>query len=56
MGRSLKYEIPGDDPRLSMSEVSEIGWEACFDGSLDSRGLGSAPQLDTTGQAVHLAQ
>jgi tRNA (guanine-N7-)-methyltransferase len=30
MARSLKYEIPGDDPRLPMSLVAEQGWAACF--------------------------
>lgn len=30
MGRSLKYEIPGDDPRVSAEEVAASGWEALF--------------------------
>ncbi len=30
MGRSLKYEIPGDDPRVSPEEVAASGWEALF--------------------------
>ena len=30
MGRSLKYQIPGDDPRVSPEEVAASGWEALF--------------------------
>lgn len=30
MGRSLKYEIPGEDPRVSLSEVADKGWAALF--------------------------
>ena len=30
MGRSLKYEIPGDDPRVSAEEVAALGWAALF--------------------------
>lgn len=30
MGRSLKYEVPGEDPRVSMTAVAESGWAACF--------------------------
>jgi hypothetical protein len=28
MGRSLEYEIPGDDPRVSPDEVASCGWVA----------------------------
>lgn len=41
MGRSLKYEIPGDDPRLPMSRVLELGWSACFSGLDPARGARS---------------
>ncbi|MEZ4332860.1 MAG: tRNA (guanine(46)-N(7))-methyltransferase TrmB [Myxococcota bacterium] len=30
MGRSLRYEIPGDDPRVSAEEVEALGWRALF--------------------------
>lgn len=30
MGRSLKYEIPGDDPRVSPDEIAAHGWAALF--------------------------
>lgn len=30
MSRSLKYDIPGEDPRLSLAEVAATGWEALF--------------------------
>lgn len=30
MGRSLKYEIPGDDPRVSPEDVARHGWTALF--------------------------
>ncbi len=30
MGRSLKYEIPGDDPRVSPEQVAQIGWASLF--------------------------
>jgi tRNA (guanine-N7-)-methyltransferase len=30
MSRSLKYEIPGDDPRLSLAEVAATGWDEIF--------------------------
>ncbi len=30
MGRSLKYEIPGDDPRVSPDEIDRFGWPALF--------------------------
>ena len=31
MSRTLKYDIPGEDPRITLSEVLEIGWMAAFD-------------------------
>ena len=31
MPRTLKYDIPGDDPRRTPSEILEQGWEALFD-------------------------
>jgi len=31
MSRSLKYEIPGVDPRLSLPDVAALGWEALFE-------------------------
>ncbi len=30
MSRSLKYEIPGEDPRVAASEIAEKGWTALF--------------------------
>ena len=30
MSRSLKYEIPGDDPRLSLADVAALGWDELF--------------------------
>lgn len=30
MSRSLKYEIPGVDPRLSLADVAALGWEEIF--------------------------
>lgn len=30
MSRSLKYEIPGDDPRLSLADVVATGWDEIF--------------------------
>ena len=30
MGRSLKHEIPGDDPRVSPDEIARSGWRALF--------------------------
>ena len=34
MGRSLKYEVPGKDPRLSMASVAETGWEPFLEDAL----------------------
>lgn len=31
MGRSLKYEIPGDDPRVSAEEIAALGWGPLFE-------------------------
>jgi tRNA (guanine-N7-)-methyltransferase len=31
MSRTLKYDIPGDDPRRSLIEVAEVGWPALFE-------------------------
>jgi tRNA (guanine-N7-)-methyltransferase len=33
MSRSLKYEIPGVDPRVSLDEFAEKGWAALFSGA-----------------------
>ena len=30
MSRSLKYEIPGEDPRLSLADVAATGWQELF--------------------------
>lgn len=30
MGRSLKFEIPGDDPRVSADEIAAQGWASLF--------------------------
>ncbi len=30
MSRSLKYDIPGDDPRVAVSDVAAIGWDEIF--------------------------
>ena len=30
MSRSLKYEIPGDDSRLSLADVAAVGWDEIF--------------------------
>jgi tRNA (guanine-N7-)-methyltransferase len=30
MSRSLKYDIPGDDPRLSLADVAALGWDELF--------------------------
>jgi tRNA (guanine-N7-)-methyltransferase len=30
MSRRLKYEIPGDDPRLSLADVAALGWDELF--------------------------
>ena len=30
MSRSLKYDIPGDDPRLSLADVAATGWDEIF--------------------------
>ena len=43
MGRSLKYEIPGVDPRVALDEWAEKGWRGVFgrraDGERPSRVL-----------------
>ena len=43
MGRSLKYEIPGVDPRVALEEWAEKGWSGVFgtaaDGTVRSRVL-----------------
>lgn len=31
MSRSLKYDIPGEDPRRGLTEVAELGWAALFE-------------------------
>jgi tRNA (guanine-N7-)-methyltransferase len=31
MSRTLKYEIPGADPRRGISEVADVGWKALFE-------------------------
>jgi tRNA (guanine-N7-)-methyltransferase len=30
MSRSLKYDIPGDDPRLFLADVAALGWDELF--------------------------
>jgi tRNA (guanine-N7-)-methyltransferase len=30
MGRSLKHEIPGDDPRVSPEQIAQLGWAGLF--------------------------
>jgi tRNA (guanine-N7-)-methyltransferase len=30
MSRSLKYEIPGEDPRLCLADVAALGWDELF--------------------------
>ena len=37
MGRSLKYEIPGIDPRVPIDEIAEKGWSGVFGGRADAR-------------------
>jgi tRNA (guanine-N7-)-methyltransferase len=34
MSRTLKYEIPGDDPRRSVSDIVDAGWAAQFQAGL----------------------
>ncbi len=36
MSRTLKYDIPGEDPRIAITDVAESGWSAAFD---SARGL-----------------
>ncbi len=36
MGRSLKYEIPGEDPRVPLSDVAEKGWTLVFASTMKS--------------------
>lgn len=45
MGRSLKYEIPGDDPRRTAAQVSESGWAPLYPS-------GAARDSVAAGQAV----
>jgi tRNA (guanine-N7-)-methyltransferase len=40
MSRSLRYDIPGDDPRLLLVDVLASGWDAAF---AKARGEGEAP-------------
>lgn len=47
MGRSLKYEIPGRDPRCSPSEVAAAGWPKLFAGS---RAEAGEPGIDLAGR------
>ena len=30
MSRSLKYDIPGEDPRLCLADVAALGWDELF--------------------------
>jgi tRNA (guanine-N7-)-methyltransferase len=41
MSRSLKYEIPGDDPRVSLADVAATGWDALFAKNRSSTEVGS---------------
>ncbi len=43
MGRSLKYEIPGADPRVSPEQVMQIGWATLFARARE-RTLSPAPE------------
>lgn len=45
MGRSLKYEIPGDDPRVSGDELKALGVDALFARARLRRAVG--PSADT---------
>lgn len=40
MGRSLKFEIPGDDPRVSAEELAAHGWESFFARARERGGQG----------------
>lgn len=40
MGRSLKFEIPGDDPRVSAEELAAHGWEPLFARARERGGQG----------------
>ncbi|MFK7898407.1 MAG: tRNA (guanosine(46)-N7)-methyltransferase TrmB [Myxococcota bacterium] len=44
MSRSLKYDIPGDDPRISLDEIRESGWGAAFDASRGRAAGDAAPR------------
>ena len=49
MGRSLKYEIPGDDPRVSAQEIASAGFDALSAG-LEAGTPGV--QADSSGSAA----
>jgi tRNA (guanine-N7-)-methyltransferase len=41
MGRSLKHEIPGDDPRVSPEQLEQLGWTRLFAAARERAGLGA---------------
>ena len=54
MGRSLKYDIPGIDPRVSPSDVAERGWIGLFArlrAGYDEAFAGLHPGVSPTGDA-----
>jgi tRNA (guanine-N7-)-methyltransferase len=53
MGRSLKYEIPGDDPRVSPDEITSVGWSGLF-ARAQSRMLEPAVTGDTRARRLVL--
>jgi tRNA (guanine-N7-)-methyltransferase len=52
MSRSLKYEIPGVDPRVPISDVAEKGWPALFGGS----GRGRDAQESTAAEPARVLE
>lgn len=54
MSRSLKYEIPGVDPRVPLSDVAEKGWTAIFasGSAAGSAREGAAEALETPPRRV----
>ena len=45
MSRTLKYDIPGVDPRVSLTDIAEKGWSAIFARSPDESGTTPARRV-----------
>lgn len=50
MSRSLKYDIPGEDPRLSVADVAATGWDDIFAKARGAAAAAASPASGSVGR------